>query len=245
MKTLRIIAIIVFAAKIFCLQAQTITIHKVNGAKLEYHCGEVDSIVNYQIMPETEKHEAVDLGLSVLWATCNVGAEKPFQGGYIYGWGETEPRKEGEAFDYWFYTFPNEYIDIGQNISGTIYDAARQEWGGDWRMPTKEEMEELMNECTWNWVRIGSECGYAITGPNGNQIVLPATGYYHNTGSYTNTYRYSGGYWISNLRYEWSAWYLSIYGYYNIFDVLSSNKNELSSSARNSNYASIRPVKNK
>lgn len=245
MKTLRIIAIVVFAANIFCLQAQTITIHKVDGTKIEYHCGEVDSIVNYQIMPETEKHEVVDLGLSVLWATCNVGAEKPLQGGNKYAWGETEPRNEGTIDDYWFYTSSNEYVDIGQNISGTIYDAAHIEWGGDWRMPTKEELEELINKCTWEWVGVAGSYGFIITGTNGNRIFLPATNYYNNANSNSSTHKYYANYWTSSLRYKYSSWHLSINGYYNFLNVLERNAKELSSDYSRSSLCFIRPVKNK
>ena len=245
MKALRIIVTIVLVANIFCLQAQTITIHKVDGTKLEYHCGEVDSIVNYQTIPETEKHEAVDLGLSVLWATCNVGASQPYQKGNGYAWGETEAKVNGWYDNHWFYNKEtSSYKDLGQDISGTIYDAARQEWGGNWRMPTKEEMEELIEMCSWRWVRIGSTCAYLVTGPNGNYIYIPATQYHYNANSYTNTYSYSDSYWTSDSYNENVAYYLDIYGYYNFLNTLSSDKNELKTKSRI--YTScIRPVKNK
>lgn len=245
MKTLRIIAIIVLAANIFCLHAQTITIHKVDGTKLEYHCGEVDSIVNYQIMPETEKHEVVDLGLSVLWATCNVGAEKPFQGGNKYAWGETEPRMEFNRDYYWFNASSDEYVDIGQNISGTIYDAAHIEWGGDWRMPIYEEMEELVNKCTWQWVTLAGVYGFFITGPNGNRIFLPAANYHNNANSNSNTHKYYADYWTGSLRHKYCSWQLHINGYYNFLYGATSNAKEISSANERYFLYFIRPVKNK
>lgn len=247
MRTIRIIlSIIVFAASLLGLQAQNISIHKVDGTTLEYHCGEVDSIVNYQVIPETENHEAVDLGLSVLWATCNLGAKTALQGGNEYGWGETIPRVEGEVSDYWYYNKDTKsYKNIGENISGTIYDTARQEWGGDWRMPTKEEMNELREKCTWSWIKKGSVYGYSITGSNGEQIFLPASSYYYNSNSNSITHKYSDNYWTSSLLYEYSSWYLSIYGYYNCFYGYTSDTHALYGGLRNSYTSRIRPVKNK
>ena len=64
------------------------------------------------------------------------------------------------------------------DISGNSgYDAARSNWGGSWRLPTKWELEELKNKCTWSWIsQSGVNC-YRVTGPNGNSIFLPAAGY--------------------------------------------------------------------
>lgn len=241
MKTLRIIAIIVLAANIFCLHAQTITIHKVDGTKLEYHCGEVDSIVNYQIMPETEKHEAVDLGLSVLWATCNVGASAPYQKGKTYAWGETEPKEDGSKDNYWFYNKETKsYKDIGQDISGTIYDAARQEWGGDWRMPTKEEIYELIEKCKWEHITTFDV--YLVTGPNGNYIFMPLFAA-PNAPNYFFT-----KYWSSTTRgYEVPFTFshcISLYAYYNSFGLLDSKYCKMDLEFIEE-CACIRPVKNK
>ena len=241
MKTLRIIAIIVFAAKIFCLQAQTITIHKVNGAKLEYHCGEVDSIVNYQIMPETEKHEAVDLGLSVLWATCNVGAEKPYQKGNEYAWGETVPKEDGSKDNYWFYNKETGlYEDLGKDISGTIYDAARQEWGGSWRMPTETEMIELLEKCKWEYITILDV--YQVTGTNGNYIFMPLFAA-PNASNYFLT-RYWSSTIKANVLYYTYSHCISLYAYYDSFGFLDDKYCKMGLESIE-NCACIRPVKNK
>ena len=114
------------------------------------------------------KHEYVDLGLSVKWATCNLGASSSSGYGNFYAWGETSTKPS--------YTDSNSQTygkdGIG-NISGNSrYDAARANWGGSWRMPTRSEMQELVNKCTWTWT--GS--GYNVTGPSGNSIYLPAAG---------------------------------------------------------------------
>ena len=69
-----------------------------------------------------------------------------------------------------------EHTYIGNNISGTQYDVARQKWGGSWRMPTEEEFDELLSKCTWTWMTYKGINGYKVTGPNGNSIFLPAAG---------------------------------------------------------------------
>lgn len=126
---------------------------------------------------------AVDLGLSVKWATCNVGAEKPEDLGDYYAWGETEKKTEYTEDTYKhaedkdgdgdFYDDLNNWEDIGSNISGTPYDVARAKWGGKWRMPTVEEAEELLGKCSWEWTTVNGTNGYTVTGPNGNSIFLP------------------------------------------------------------------------
>ena len=113
----------------------------------------------------------VDLGLSVKWATCNVGASQPHGYGNYYAWGETSTKSS--------YTTENSrtYDKIMGDISGnSTYDAARANWGGSWRMPTKKEMKELKNKCTWKWTTQSGVNGYKVTGPNGNSIFLPAAG---------------------------------------------------------------------
>ena len=118
-----------------------------------------------------EVHEYVDLGLSVKWATCNVGASKPEDYGNYYAWGETSTKSS--------YTESNSktYGTSMGNISGnSSYDAATANWGGSWRMPTYDELHELINNCTWTWTTQNGVKGYKVTGPNGNSIFLPAAG---------------------------------------------------------------------
>ena len=116
--------------------------------------------------------EWVDLGLSVKWATCNVGANEPHEYGNYYAWGETTTKSEYTSDN--SRTYGKNMSDISGNSS---YDAARANWGGSWRMPTDEEMEELKNKCTWKWITRNGVKGYKVTGPNGNSIFLPAAGY--------------------------------------------------------------------
>ena len=123
----------------------------------------------------------VDLGLSVKWATCNVGASKPEEYGDYFAWGETSTKK---TYDY--DNCPTNglsiselqsqgYIDSEVNLTSQ-YDAATANWGGDWRMPTDDELTEL-RKCTWTWITQNGVNGYNVEGPNGNSIFLPAAGY--------------------------------------------------------------------
>lgn len=114
----------------------------------------------------------MDLGLSVKWATCNVGATQPHGYGNYYAWGETSTKSE-----YTDRTCRTYRRYTSGDISGnSIYDVARANWGGSWRMPTKREMEELKNKCTWKWTTQSGVKGYRVTGPNGNSIFLPTAG---------------------------------------------------------------------
>ena len=137
--------------------------------------------------PNTGNHEYVDLGLSVKWATCNVGATKPEEYGDYFAWGETEPK---DYYDWSTYKWCNGSYDTQTKYCtnssyGTVDnktvldkedDAAAVNWGGNWRMPTDAEMTELRNNCTWTWTTQNGVKGYQVTGPNGNSIFLPAAG---------------------------------------------------------------------
>lgn len=118
--------------------------------------------------------QEVDLGLSVNWAGWNIGATSPEELGNRYAWGETETREKYTYENYKYYNPDSIYTDIGYNISGTQYDAARKNWGGSWRMPTRVEMQELVDKCTWEWTSFNNSPGYKVIGPNGNSIFLPA-----------------------------------------------------------------------
>ena len=132
-------------------------------------------------------HEFVDLGLSVKWATCNIGANKPEEYGNYYAWGETETKREYTSSNSLFYNKSNEWllehnvIDNEGNLN-SAYDPAIQYWSSPWRMPTLIEMGELVKWCEWKWVEINGVGGFKVTGPNGNTIFLPASGWYHSSG---------------------------------------------------------------
>jgi hypothetical protein len=129
--------------------------------------------------------EAVDLGLSVKWANMNVGATKDSGFGSYFAWGEVKPKKYYSWGTYiWSQgdsKFLLKYSTSDRRIQLTPSDdAARANWGGEWRMPTIEEYEELINpdNCTWEWITKDGVNGYKVTGKKtGNSIFLPITGF--------------------------------------------------------------------
>lgn len=155
---------------------------------------------------------AVDLGLpsGVKWANCNVGASSPEGFGGYYAWGETYEKDSYTEADYTYYSSSKqEWINIGSNIGGTNRDVARKIWGGDWRMPTKDEIKELIDECSWQWTSINKVNGYRITGPNGNSIFIPAAGI--RNGTRVNNRGLGGFYWSGTLTEFYSGY---VYGLY-------------------------------
>ena len=149
-------------------------------------------------------YDWVDLGLSVKWATKNVGASSPSDYGDYFAWGETQTKSrydESNCFD----CLDDEGKSWGTykiggktSISPTSgRDTARENWGGTWRMPTEAEFKELCNKCDWTWTSIGGHYGYKVTGPNGKSIFLPAAGWRYGTGK--NNVGVNGTYWSSTL----------------------------------------------
>ena len=161
-------------------------------------------------------HDYVDLGLSVMWATCNVGASRPEEFGNYYAWGEVVPKKYYDWTTYKYcngsyktLTKYNTVSDFGLVDNKTTLepndDAATANWGGEWRTPTKAELEELRKYCTWEWIIIHGIQGSLITSEkNGNTIFWPASGYiYRNsTEACNHKEQYLGGprgYYWSNV----------------------------------------------
>lgn len=193
--TLRTLFMAVAFLMPFMADAQTYEVYKNNGEVMVLDYNEVDSIVFKapEKKPDPTATEYVDLGLSVKWATCNLGASTPYEFGDYFAWGEVEPKevftKENST------TYMKE---VGGDISGDAqYDAATAILGAEWRMPIYEEFEELCNQCTWEWTKIEGTQGYLITGPNGNSIFLPAAGRMDgDVLTYTN---FSGLYWMGSF----------------------------------------------
>ena len=152
--------------------------------------------------------DVIDLGLSVKWASCNVGATRPEEYGGYYAWGEVE---EKECYEWSTYKWCNGTPDsmtkycTDESYCAVDYkttldpedDVARVKWGGDWRMPTADEQYELIEKCSFEWGTLNGVNGYKVTGPNGNSIFLPAAG------SYNGYILYgagdSGDYWSNTL----------------------------------------------
>ena len=121
-------------------------------------------------------YEAVDLGVSVLWASMNVGATSEEEYGNYYAFGEIETKN-----DYSSSTNVTYKVEMEDFSGKAEYDAATANWGEPWRMPTSDQMQELVDKCTWTWGTMQDEdgndvYGYYVTG-NGNSIFLPAGGY--------------------------------------------------------------------
>ena len=192
------------------------TVHEYESAEVWKDFGtiiEVDTIV----LPQTE---AVDLGLSVKWATFNVGASYPEQFGGYFAWGETELNT---TYDWSTYKYGNGSTNLTKyntNISsGTVDnkttldpedDVAHVKWGGSWRMPTRTEFDELRSNCTWTWTTMNGVKGYKVTskksGYTNRSIFLSAAGYrggssLFDAGSY-------GHYWSGSLvtDFPYYAW---------------------------------------
>lgn len=171
-------------------------------------------------------YEWVDLGLpsGLRWATCNVGATKPEEYGNYYAWGEVEPKEvydwstykwmtsgmsswtginkytyadgQNEDYDVVWYDNSGNFIGDNKTVLDPEDDAVAVNWGGNWRMPTKAEQDELRTECSWTWTTLNDVNGYNVEGPNGNAIFLPAAGFRRGSGLIAAG---SGYYWSSSL----------------------------------------------
>ncbi len=144
-------------------------------------------------------HAYVDLGLpsGTLWATCNVGAETPEGHGNYYAWGETV---EKEIYSIDTYTYSS--TTLSPNA-----DAATANWGSGWRMPTKTDFEELIDNCTTIWTTKNGVDGQVYTGNNGNSIFIPVTGQRRGSEFY---FPEIGWYWSSSYSGNDVAWYFSM-----------------------------------
>lgn len=137
--------------------------------------------------------KAVDLGLSVKWATYNLGATSETEPGSYFSWASTTAATDFSRNQYqWYDASTKTYNVPSTTISDTDNDAAVKLWGGTWRMPTEAEISELVKNCTWTQ----TDAGFKIKGTNGNEIFLPFTGFYSGTSltSDTKCYYWSGSY---------------------------------------------------
>lgn len=194
--------------------------------------------VPYDVSGEAEGHEYVDLGLPSgnLWATTNVGASEPWEFGDSFTW----YGKDSNTDERYAITPPGNLTDI----SGTDYDAARKLWGGDWRVPTVEEMTELINNTEFQWTEMNGVKGGKFTGKNGQSIFIPtlsetsfirvwsATGY----SEAPNSECYSEGYcmcvlfgskdgdYVYEAKYGWMISTGSVTDYMSVRPVMSPNR---------------------
>ena len=181
-----------------------------------------DTTQSLPVSGQIAGHDYIDLGLpsGTLWATYNVGATKPTEFGDYFAWGETEPKEvyDWNTYKYAKASFTDNFLEkwqldtltkynTGKEYPGTIDDfttllpeddAATANWGGEWRMPTNEELKELTENCEFNWTEINGVSGTKFTAKNGNFVFFPAAGYRYNS-RISNTVGINGVYWSSSL----------------------------------------------
>ena len=180
----------------------------------------------------------IDLGLpsGTKWACCNVGASKPEEYGDYFAWGEIKPKSSYTESNY----FDSSYLKYSTSVRTELLpedDAAYVNWGQKWRMPSKEQCEELINSSytTIEKTTMNSINGRKITSKmNGNSIFLPAAGCRYDT-SLSSAGSY-GGYWSRTFYSGYSncAWDMSFYDSYSV---------DLGGSGREGGQ-SVRPVSN-
>ena len=220
-------------------QYYIMNIRQTDGTQISFATSDVDSLWFDGL------YEFVDLGLSVNWATFNIGATKPEEYGDYFAWGMTEPYYEdGYAQEYpqkhWKEGYFDGYVEsyYKSNSNLTKYnnyscdnksvldlsdDVAHVKGGGDWRMPTQAEFMELCHpdNCTWTWTTQNGTKGYLVTskkpGYEDASIFLPATGIFR--GMYLSGIGDGGYYWSSLVKSDINAWYL----YFNSSDYYTNN----------------------
>ncbi len=165
--------------------------------------------------------KCVDLGLpsGLLWATCNIGATSPEESGDYFSWGGIDVQDSYITYNSYCGDSYEELTCKGVLSNGVLassYDVATKKMGRGWRMPTANEFNELINECSWEWTNIGKVYGYLVKSKkNNNWIFFPAAGYfYEQSQKYVNG---SGHYWSSSVDTNSDDYSMSLHISYNFF----------------------------
>ena len=189
----------------------------------EVFYGNVKSITTFGEKPTTPNytlingHKFIDLGLpsGLLWAKTNVGASSSVDDGDYFAWGEVETKSTYSWDTYKWGSFYSKYNSLdGKTTLDAKDDAATVNWGEGCRMPSREEFKELYNKCDWSWKSDYNGTGvrgYLVTGPNGNTIFFPASGYCDD--DYLNDRGSDGNYWYSSLFSSDAYYAYSLYFY--------------------------------
>ena len=187
------------------------------------------------LCPDDHHPHMIDLGLpsGTRWSCCNVDATTPESTGGYYSWGETYTKGEYGNRNYSYFIKYQQskhvenmsipiYVNIGTDISGSDFDVAHSKWGDYWRIPTMYEIDELKSNCSSIITMVNGVKGRLYTGPNGNQVFLPALG------SYYNGFDNDSHYWSSTLdphdtncedsKYGWYPYVLDIDNHRDLFD---------------------------
>lgn len=179
----------------------------------------------------------VDLGLSVKWATCNIGACEPYETGGYYAWGETSTKNiyDVDHSKWLSWTTTNPPINVSKYCTDSNYgrvdgkitleksdDVAFVYWRGNWRMPTKDEIQKLVENCTLEWCESGNKEYNGIAGMkfiskiNGNYIFFPASGLRN---SKLEDFGTDGYYWTSSLGYDGAICACNLWVFNKVADV--------------------------
>lgn len=216
----------IFAASMsLAAMAQTDIWYWQNGKAVKVEAVDSITFTEPQAVTPITTHEYVDLGLSVKWATCNIGANSPEEYGDYFAWGETTLK---ETYDWSTYKFTTDggstftkYTGSDKTALDPEDDAATVNLGGEWRTPTKEEQDELRNNRTWEWQAAGNAdfngvAGYKVTskkeGYTDNSIFLPASGFRFGTALYdagSNGYYWSATLGSGNVQYAYVLYFHS------------------------------------
>ena len=183
---------------------------------------------SYLTCPDDHHPHMIDLGLpsGTKWACCNVGADNPASYGGYYAWGETEVKDKYTEVTYLYCTGNDEngdelwyesnesYQNLGSDIAGTEFDVAHEKWGGSWMMPSADQIQELIDNCTTSFMTKNGANGMAFFGPSCGMIFLPAAGY-HNYNNGLNDAGSRGDYWSSTQypSYPYMAYSLGIFSH--------------------------------
>lgn len=172
----------------------------------------------YLVCPDEHHPHMIDLGLpsGILWSCCNVGASAPEEYGGYYAWGETETKSVYAPETYQYYLGRDSvspypiYEYIGDDIAGTEYDVAYKKCGVTWRMPSKEQIEELQDNCISDRFGLNNVRGALIFGTNGAKLFFPRSGFYSNSTQYAVDLM--GVFWSSSHRQDHSrqAFYILV-----------------------------------
>lgn len=154
---------------------------------------------------ERPQIQAVDLGLSVKWANMDLGAKSEYSNGDLFAWGETKTKTKFVSVNYEHIGDGSDFKNIGKDIKGTEYDAARKQLGGTWRMPSQKEWRELVQKCKWTLEYRDNYWYIKVTGKTGAFIII----YLGNNHSYID-------YWTSTNSvvhdyYDRHAWSIRFY----------------------------------
>ena len=150
---------------------------------------------------------AVDLGLSVKWCDVNIGAETPQEDGFYFAWGEIKEKYRFTENNYAMYDSSGKLTNYKGEGSGDSKkklsvsdDAAYKLLGRSWRMPTRDECQELIDNCNWEFISNGFY--WKVTGKNGNYIYIPNASFYDENGFSSKHNGKYGSYWTSTLNWE-------------------------------------------